>query len=66
VDPGGGQTGAFRAAALHVRRPEAYARSPATAWPGLSVNRQRIVVRDDCFAFLGTVINVRRRRWALR
>ena len=26
------------------------------AWV-LSVNRQRIVVRDDCFAFLGTVIN---------
>ena len=26
------------------------------AWM-LSVNRQRIVVRDDCFAFLGTVVN---------
>ena len=26
------------------------------AWV-LSVNRQRIVVRDDCFAFLGTVVN---------
>jgi predicted ATP-grasp superfamily ATP-dependent carboligase len=23
----------------------------------LSVNRQRIIVRDDCFAFLGTVVN---------